>query len=222
MDQVSRIQSPVKLNTLPVIYRRNDDQYENTYHELVKEYGPKKNEPGSLFLFGRDEVFTSESTGNMNLKPEKPQPPLRLSVTPNPPPAPPIKNLDISPYPKNHYFRSQTVPRMRYIYAFPEEFRDIVEHQNQLPVEISRSDEVERKPLPKRGISFEKEHSPSSMLDELKSRLSQQESHSSTTHSSVKTLQRERKSSRSTSERKGRNINFHSFPKISNHQKLAS
>ena len=181
------------------MYKSNNDKYENQYHELVKEYGPAKNERGSLFLFGRDEMFTSESIGNMDLKPEKPKPPLRLSVAPNPPPAPPIRNLDLSPYPKNHYFRSQTVPRMRYIYAFPEELRDIVERRDQPPIEISRSDEVEKTALPKRGISFEKGSSHSSLLDELKSKFSRQESQSTT-----KTLQRGKIHSRTNLERRSK------------------
>uniref|UniRef100_A0AC34Q046 Uncharacterized protein n=1 Tax=Panagrolaimus sp. JU765 TaxID=591449 RepID=A0AC34Q046_9BILA len=72
LDQISRIQSPIKANTVPLVVK-NREKYENNYHELVREFGPPKNGPESLFLFGRDEIYRSESIGSSSLKPDRPK-----------------------------------------------------------------------------------------------------------------------------------------------------
>lgn len=56
MHDISRMQSPVKLNTVPLI-TKNQDKWANKYHEVIREYGPPKDNPNSLFLFGKDELY---------------------------------------------------------------------------------------------------------------------------------------------------------------------
>uniref|UniRef100_A0A7E4UYM9 RanBP2-type domain-containing protein n=1 Tax=Panagrellus redivivus TaxID=6233 RepID=A0A7E4UYM9_PANRE len=174
LDQISRIPSPVKASTIPKQHHGHDgDAFGTNYHELVREYGPSKNDPG--FLYGKDEIYKSESNPTVTrqnlekLSINTSIPPKRPPVAP---PVPPVSKIASSngakkaftrnsstssamktlqrkerqqnirqerlesttsaktyksaepAYPTSADVRKANMPRMRYIYAFPEEFRE--------------------------------------------------------------------------------------------------
>uniref|UniRef100_A0AC34G7N4 Uncharacterized protein n=1 Tax=Panagrolaimus sp. ES5 TaxID=591445 RepID=A0AC34G7N4_9BILA len=213
LHDISRIQSPIKLNTVPLI-TRNQDKWANKYHEIVREYGPSKDDPKSLLLFGKDELYRSESSGNPTLKPStlhvstESSPPAPVNSNPPPalPPPPPVPPRETStkyPFTRQPSIRRQTYPRMRYIYAFPEEFRNWIAqptfsrfpppsapeeeyHPSENTTSVKKSRPSIHRPIPVPRRSFESKIKPSqyenipstqkSIVEEIKEKIKNKKS----------------------------------------------